>query len=173
MYYTHNHNQIIKEECFMKPLHAYPHPERPQNPSPLEMAIYNYELKAKEFHNKRIAQKGQASEDLKNKMARDFNHLQKEKERITAHARLQTDLKEYRELSASSTVTQLKQEKHHPTQKLARHLAAIGELNQLSCTRLTILFVAQGNTSQRICYKQGLIFICMELVLTIQSTVYG
>ncbi|MBH0001128.1 AHH domain-containing protein [Pseudoalteromonas sp. NSLLW24] len=111
----------------MKPLHAYPHPERPQNPSPLEMAIYNYELKAKEFHNKRIAQKGPTSEELKNKMARDFNHLQKEKERIRAHARLQTDLKEYRELSASSTVTQLKQEKHHPTQKLARHLAAIGE----------------------------------------------
>ena len=67
----------------MKQLQQYPHPERPQNPSPLEMAIYNYELKAKDFHNKRIAQKGQASEELKNKMARDFNHLQKEKERIT------------------------------------------------------------------------------------------
>ena len=111
----------------MNQLHLYPHPERPQNPSPLEMAIYNYELKAKEFHNKRIAQKGLEGEELKKKMTRDFNHLQKEKERITAHARLQTELKEYREQNAGSTITQLKQEKHHPTQKLARHLAAIGE----------------------------------------------
>ena len=92
----------------MKPMHAYPHPERPQNPSPLEMAIYNYELKAKEFHNKRIAQKGKASEDLKNKMARDFNHLQKEKERITAHARLQTKNTENVRESIGRVVKQIK-----------------------------------------------------------------
>ena len=27
-----------------------PKPERPNNPSPLELAIYNYEIKAREFH---------------------------------------------------------------------------------------------------------------------------
>lgn len=35
------------------PLSYFPMPERPLNPTPLEMIIYLYELKAHDFHNAR------------------------------------------------------------------------------------------------------------------------
>ncbi|WP_236559619.1 AHH domain-containing protein [Colwellia sp. 20A7] len=103
----------------------YPHPTRPNDPSPLELAIFNYELKAKNYHNQRI--KKNNSKDIQEKMKRDFEHLQREKTRITGHVLAQESLNIYRENNEKLTTKQLRQEKHHPTEKLASYLTAVGE----------------------------------------------
>ncbi|XQW86705.1 AHH domain-containing protein [Thalassotalea piscium] len=103
----------------------YPHPTRPNDPTPLELAIFNYELKAKEYHNQRI--KKNNSKDVQDKMKRDFEHLQREKERITGHVKIQESLRVYRKNNADADLVELAEEKHHPTDKLARYLTAIGE----------------------------------------------
>lgn len=103
----------------------YPHPTRPDNPSALELAIYNYEIKAKDYHNQRI--KKSDNKDVQLKMKRDFEHLQREKTRITSHVFVQESLNTYRDNNKISELDQLIEEKHHPTDKLASYLTAIGE----------------------------------------------
>jgi hypothetical protein len=73
----------------------YPHPTRPDDPTPLELAIYNYELKAKAYHNQRI--KKNNNKDVQVKMKRDFEHLQREKTRITSYVFVQESLNHYRQ----------------------------------------------------------------------------
>jgi len=106
----------------------YPHPTRPNNPSILELSIYNFELKAKAFHDQRLnnADKEQGAELLE-KMKRDYEHLQYEKRRISTHVLLQKDLAAYRASSAEATEDELVNEKHHPTTILAKNLTAVGE----------------------------------------------
>ena len=60
-------------------------------------------------------------------MKRDFDQLQREKQRITSHALIQESLNVYREKCENSTRSQLSVEEHHPTDKLARYLTAVGE----------------------------------------------
>ncbi|ASM55684.1 hypothetical protein PNIG_b0023 [Pseudoalteromonas nigrifaciens] len=38
----------------MTTLREYPKPDRAANPTPLDMAIYNFELKAKSYHDESI-----------------------------------------------------------------------------------------------------------------------
>lgn len=60
---------------------AYPHPTRPADPSALEMSIYNFELKAKAYHDQRLNNSTNKNDkELLNKMKRDYDHLQHEKD---------------------------------------------------------------------------------------------
>lgn len=107
----------------MKPLQYYPKPERPQDPTPLEMAIYNYELKAKSYYDR------QANEDsiCMEKMNRDYIHLQSEMKRIESLCAAQEALAAYRSSNESKIPDELRKEPHHPTTKLAKFLTAVGE----------------------------------------------
>lgn len=97
------------------------------------MIIYNYELKARDFHNAR--NKGApANESVVAKKARidkcnrDWQHLKVERRKIAAHFKLQTQLTQYRESCKQRTALELLAEKHHPTKNLAKNLAAVGEI---------------------------------------------
>ncbi|MCE9685811.1 AHH domain-containing protein [Shewanella sp. AS16] len=110
-----------------------PLPERPLDPTPLEMIIYQYELKAREFHNTK--NKATAHSETEEQMAqriakrdRDWQHLRLERRKISAHVMLQENLALYREENSSKTPRELLAEKHHPTKKLSRNLRATGEL---------------------------------------------
>ncbi|MPW29940.1 hypothetical protein F9L16_13175 [Agarivorans sp. B2Z047] len=108
----------------------YPHPTRPSNPNALELAIYQFELKAKKFHDAKLAGVPASSEEEKallEKMTRDYEHLEAEKSRITGLVIAQESLKAYREACSSASLKDLKEEAHHPTDRLARHLASVGE----------------------------------------------
>ena len=103
----------------------YPQPIRPSNPSALEMAIYNFELKAKKHYDAKL--KNSSDKAQVAKMQRDFEHLQKEKQRMIAAATARDILNEYREYTNAATSEELEQEEHHPSNKLANYLAAAGE----------------------------------------------
>ncbi|MFU2510662.1 AHH domain-containing protein [Pseudoalteromonas sp. ASV78] len=103
----------------------YPQPSRPSDPSPLELAIYNFELKAKSYYD--AQQKSDDSEQLKKRLNQDYNHLQREKRRIESVAIAQNYLQQYRSDNEKLDVEQLLQEPHHPTAKLAKFLFATGE----------------------------------------------
>ena len=111
---------------------SFPRPVRPENPSPLEMIIYQYELKACEFHNDRNC-RAPANETAKQKAARiakrdkDWQHLRLERRKIAAHIMYQENLTAYRKSSESKSVRELATENHHPTKMLARNLLAVGE----------------------------------------------
>ncbi len=109
-----------------------PMPTRPSNPSALEMAIYNYEIKAREFHNEKnyLASENECTSKKSERIEkrnRDWNHLMRERRRITAHVIQQEELERYRAVNKDKSVKDLAQEKHHPTSKLARNLRAVGE----------------------------------------------
>ncbi|MBJ7553130.1 AHH domain-containing protein [Marinomonas spartinae] len=111
----------------MQPLKHYPQPERPSDPTPLEMAIYNYELKAKAFYDKK-ARLGDAKEaDVTKRLNQDYKHLEQERKRLKSITVIQEVLEKYREESRSSDEDTLMMEEHHPTQKLASFLTASGE----------------------------------------------
>ncbi|WP_350997940.1 AHH domain-containing protein [Shewanella sp. TB7-MNA-CIBAN-0143] len=109
-----------------------PLPMRPIDPTPLDMIIYQYELKARNFHNtKNKATPASESAEQKTqriaKRDRDWKHLRLERRTIAAHIMMQENLTTYREENKSKNVRELLAERHHPTQKLARNLRAIGE----------------------------------------------
>lgn len=103
----------------MKPLHQYPQPSRPAEPTPLEMAIYNFELKAKAHYDNKSANK--------EKLNRDFEHLQKEKTRLLSVVIAQESLSQYRQRNETVGEEVLSEEPHHPTKILAQYLSAVGE----------------------------------------------
>ena len=105
--------------------HLYPKPDRPDNPTPLEMAIYNYELKARSHYEQRMG--GSTDEELLEKLERDLKHLQNEKRRLLSVAVAQESLEGYRKYTESSSAGELESEGHHPTDKLAKFLTAEGE----------------------------------------------
>lgn len=112
----------------MKTLREYPKPDRPANPTPLDMAIYNFELKAKSYHDESI-KKDPNAEKLK-KLALDYEHLQIEKKRIESVSIAQSALELYRVNRSHSTRKALLEETHHTTNttnNLARFLFAVGE----------------------------------------------
>jgi len=109
-----------------------PKPERPLDPTPLEMIIYNYELEARKFHNERN-KAAPANECPKVKQARlakcdrDWKHLRLERKKIAAHFKMQTQLSRYREANQQRDIEAMLTETHHPTRRLVRNLRAVGE----------------------------------------------
>lgn len=112
-------------EDIMQQQISYPQPNRPSNPSLLELAIYNFELKAKSYYDAK--QKSDGSEQLTKRLNQDYNHLQREKRRIESVAIAQNHLQQYRSDNETLDVEKLLQEPHHPTAKLAKFLFATGE----------------------------------------------
>ena len=113
---------------YMPPIH------RPSNPTPLDLTIHRYEQLAREFHyNKaKYARKNESKVKRAARQAafeRDWNHLEKERIRISAVAMvsLQEGLDDYREENKSKTRNDLREEPHHPTEKLANNLRASHE----------------------------------------------
>lgn len=104
---------------------TYPQPTRPNDPSALEMAIYNFELKAKKYYDAK--QKSNLSNQVENQLNQDYKHLQEQKKRIESVAVAQSYLQDYRDTSSKASISDLKSEPHHPTRKLANFLFAIGE----------------------------------------------
>lgn len=113
----------------MQPLKYYPQPERPSDPTPLEMAIYNYELKAKAFYDKK-AQLGDAKEsDITERLNQDYKHLEQERNRLESIVKAQMSLAAYRAKNLQEGTETLQNEAHHnPENKLAKFLAAAGEI---------------------------------------------
>ena len=116
---------------FVSPPPVIPSP-RPSNPTALELAIHRFEEKAKVYHyekTKLAKATGQPSEIAKAraKLDRDWQHLQRERIRISTQAELQKGLEQYRADAKQKTEQQLLAEPHHPTALLARNLAAVGE----------------------------------------------
>ncbi|WP_166837402.1 AHH domain-containing protein [Rheinheimera pleomorphica] len=110
----------------------FPRPVRPENPSPLEMVIYQYELKASEFHNGRnkMAPANETAKQKADRIAkrdRDWQHLRLERRKIAAHLKMQENLTAYREGNKQKSLSELASESHHPTKMLARNLQAVGE----------------------------------------------
>lgn len=108
----------------MQTMTKYPKPERPSGATALEMAIYNYELKAQSYHN------AKCKNPTKEKLARleaDYLHLKNEKRRIKSVVIAQTALAEYRRECGLSSADELLEEEHHPTNDLAKYLSAVGE----------------------------------------------
>lgn len=105
---------------------------RPSEPSALDLAIHRFEQQARKYHYNK-SQAAPANETAEQKAARqkaferDWDHLQKEKIRISTLAALQQNLEEYREDSKNKTTAELVKEPHHPTRKLANNLTAIAE----------------------------------------------
>jgi len=111
----------------MQPLKHYPQPERPSDPTPLEMAIYNYELKAKAFYDKK-AQLGDTKEsDVTKRLNQDYKHLKQERNRLEYITIAQESLDAYRASNELASRRELSSEEHHPTKKLASFLTASGE----------------------------------------------
>ena len=110
----------------------FPRPVRPENPSPLEMVIYQYELKASAFHNGRnkMAPANETAKQKADRIAkrdRDWQHLRLERRKIAAHLKMQENLTAYREGNKQKSLSELASESHHPTKMLARNLQAVGE----------------------------------------------
>ncbi|WKE66485.1 AHH domain-containing protein [Gallaecimonas kandeliae] len=118
----------------MTPKHRpLPAPERPQDPTPLELAIYNYEVACAKYHNGKTAMLSQqASKEERQKLyaaqEKDWQHLQRRKAALATHAQLQGELETYRTENRLKDPFELQDEPHHPTQRLTRHLYAIGEV---------------------------------------------
>ena len=111
---------------------ALPMPQRPLNPSPLEMVIYNYELKARAFHIERnkVTPANECEKAKKARIAkseRDQQHLRIERRKIGAQVKLHEHLQAYRDACATMSQEELAREKHHPTKTLRKNLFAAGE----------------------------------------------
>ncbi|HDY8201225.1 TPA: AHH domain-containing protein [Vibrio vulnificus] len=109
-----------------KPYNPIVPSHRPSNPSPLELAIHRYEVLAAKHYNM-LAQKNNADEKVKIQMEQDKAHLKRLRHSLSAQVLLQSSLTEYREECSKKSVSELRQEPHHPTTVLARNLTAIGE----------------------------------------------
>ena len=105
---------------------------RPSNPTLLELAIHRFEHQARVYHHKKaqIAVASGCKEQIAAQRAdldRDWQHLQRERIRISMQAQLQVGLEEYRSNAKAKTVAELAKEPHHPTTQLTRNLTAIGD----------------------------------------------
>ena len=106
----------------MKPYIPIPKPTRPSEPSPLDMAIYNYECQCADFHNNRNAnapanESPAAQRERIEKRHRDMEHLKLERRKIAAHIIQQQHLAAYRAENLEKDEFELLDEAHHPTRK--------------------------------------------------------
>jgi hypothetical protein len=110
---------------------------RPKTTNLLELAIYDFEQKAKKYHSD-LAKNAPANETPEEKAARieqrkaDFAHLKSERTRIRQFAGIQASLEQYKKNNKKLSKTDqgidaLLNEAHHPTGNLNTCLAAIGE----------------------------------------------
>ncbi|WP_250460300.1 AHH domain-containing protein [Microbulbifer litoralis] len=104
----------------------------PKAPSPLELAIYQFEQKCQEYHlgKAKAAPNDETPEQAKARNAafhRDWEHLQSERTRIVALTQIQAELEQYRESNKSKSAREMSKEAHHPTDDLAKYLAAVAE----------------------------------------------
>lgn len=111
---------------------SFPRPVRPENPTPLEMVIYQYELKASAFHNakNKSAPSNETAKQKAERLAKrdkDWMHLRLERRKIAMHVKMQENLTVYRDENKAKSIRELAAENHHPTKMLARNLQAIGE----------------------------------------------
>lgn len=113
-----------------------PMPVRPENPSPLELLVYEFEKRCAEYHSKERAQKVKllSSKDqarfIENQSL-EWNHLQNLKAALIAYDIVtpsQQELAKYREEVKNKSVFERAKESHHPPKLLAKNLAANGEL---------------------------------------------
>lgn len=115
--------QAIMSKAYLSGIGGYYEP-RPSNPTALELAIHRFEQLANQHY-----QNGKQSMDAKAKQkhARDLQHLQRERIRISTQAALQQDLDTYRKENKQKSVVELAKEPHHPTNVLSKNLTAIAE----------------------------------------------
>ncbi|MCH8498803.1 MAG: AHH domain-containing protein [Marinobacter sp.] len=111
-------------------------PARPENPTPLELAIYNFEKKCAAYHSKErllnvetLPPEQQAKHAASQRA--EWQHLQGLKAALIAHeihVSMQSDLAKYRAGNKNKSPMELAREEHHPTKKLANNLLANGEI---------------------------------------------
>ncbi|WP_417763957.1 AHH domain-containing protein [Shewanella sp.] len=119
-----------------RPYKALVIPSRPENPTPLELAIYQFEKRCAEYHSReramKVAKLSEAEQTrFTENQSREWNHLQNLKAAIVAQDLIdpaQQPLLDYRQSVKEKTITERLQEPHHPPKILARNLAADGEL---------------------------------------------
>lgn len=110
---------------------------RPKTTNPLALAIYDFEQKAKKFHDKQALnapenETPEARKARENRREVDFAHLKSERTRIRQFATIQAELELYKKTNQALSETDagidtLMGEAHHPTDDLNTHLAAIAE----------------------------------------------
>ncbi|MCH2089117.1 MAG: AHH domain-containing protein [Pseudoalteromonas sp.] len=105
----------------------YAMPVRPQNPSALEIQLYNFELMAREHYRKRLASNPNC-ERTKKALSKDIAHLEKEKNKILKPAEARAILAAYRGKQDEASLDSKMEEKHQPTRILQNNLRAAGEL---------------------------------------------
>ncbi|WKT59940.1 AHH domain-containing protein [Microbulbifer thermotolerans] len=104
----------------------------PKAPTPLELAIYEFEKRAKAYHQ-RLAESAPPDESPSQAKAReaacqrDLEHLECERTRIRALVQIQAQLEQYRADCKKKSFKELLAEPHHPTRKLAKHMTAAAE----------------------------------------------
>ena len=104
---------------------------RPKTTNLLALAIYDFEQKAKAFHNEQAcgAPKNETPEARKardNRCKADLAHLQSERTRIRQFAAIQATLEQYKKDNQALSKTDagidvLMNEAHHPTESLNNH----------------------------------------------------
>lgn len=118
----------------MAEYHPLPMPERPSEPEPIDMAIYNFEVACVNYHNnKRKLLEDTLSKTEKERLAaaqkRDWEHIQRRKAALCIHARAKEDLEAYRAANKKKTTQELLTEKHDRAKdRLGRKLTANGEI---------------------------------------------
>ncbi|WP_428818812.1 AHH domain-containing protein [Microbulbifer sp. MCCC 1A16149] len=104
----------------------------PKYATPFEMAVYEYEKLAHSYHKSR-ADSARKNESEKSRKQREAEweatrlHLKKERIRLKSMAGLQAELDAYRAEAAGKSEMALAKEKHHPTRKLEKNMAAADE----------------------------------------------
>ena len=116
------------------------------------MAIYNYELLAKKHYD----DKRRKSAASKEKLQRDYGHLQKERKRLEHLLIAQQSLESYRAENEGTSVKELAEEEHHPTEKLAKFLRAAGEPKPTSYHEAHHIVCGKGRYRQRLTYAARL-----------------
>jgi hypothetical protein len=91
------------------------------------MAIYNYELKAKAFYDKKVKLEKSEDPQVINQLNQDYNHLESERSRIASFVTLQTSLENYRKANDLADQSTLMKESHHSPNRLSKYLTAAGE----------------------------------------------
>jgi|GEM_PF-4711120 len=117
---------------------AFEQPDAPNQPTksatPLERAIYEYQLKADDYHAKALKSRKASKEDkdrLKTEWLEARAHLDKLRMKIDTLAALEDGLAKYREefgiLDSEQRLAKMRAEKHHPTTALKKNLIGASE----------------------------------------------
>ena len=107
---------------------TFPIPQRPNNPTSMELAIYRFQVKARKYHINQAALANNKDKLASARSERDAKHLDIERATIVSHSKaMENKLIEYRKESKDKNPLELLKEEHHPTNILARNLRAVGE----------------------------------------------